>query len=162
MQSKEWNIYRIIPHFIFRSWSRTNTYLYPPHSATDCHLVYRHNIPFVGLSDTFHSFSQCVPGTLWVRQKSIAWKFLRKPDIFQVRGKWMKLCGQWCKLVLWIINGRSLVTVLLLLWQLSEGKCSIYLIYPIRDSFTSVVVCSQHGQINCFHDKGYRCKWQWR
>ena len=122
MQSKEWNIYRIISHFIFRSWSRTNTYLYPPHSATDCHLVYRHNIPFVGLSDTFHSFSQCVPGTLRVRQKSIAWKFLRKPDIFQLRGKWMKLYGQWCKLILWIINERSLVTVLLLLWQLSEGK----------------------------------------
>lgn len=122
MQSKEWNIYRIIPHFIFRSWSRTNTYLYPPHSATDCHLVYGHNIPFVGLSDTFHSFSQCVPGTLWVRQKSTARKFLRKPDIFQLRGKWMKLYGQWCKLILWIINERSLVIVLLLLWQLSEGK----------------------------------------
>ena len=50
-----------------RAWSGTDTHLYPPLSATYCHVLHWHNLPSVGLQNTVHTLSQCVSGTFRVR-----------------------------------------------------------------------------------------------
>ena len=60
-----------------RAWSGTDTYLYPPLSATYCHVLHWHNLPSVGLQNTVHTLSQCVSGTFRVRHSNNTYRLTR-------------------------------------------------------------------------------------
>ena len=64
-----------------RAWSGTDTHLYPPLSATYCHVLHWHNLPSVGLQNTVHTLSQCVSGTFRVRHSYNTYRLTRTDSL---------------------------------------------------------------------------------
>ena len=64
-----------------RAWSGTDTHLYPPLSATYCHVLHWYNLPSVGLQNTVHTLSQCVSGTFRVRHSYNTYRLTRTDSL---------------------------------------------------------------------------------
>ena len=64
-----------------RAWSGTDTHLYPPLSATYCHVLHWYNLPSVGLQNTVHTLCQCVSGTFRVRHSYNTYRLTRTDSL---------------------------------------------------------------------------------